>query len=118
MDDENPQRAWHFKQLRWSLHALATAGSPQPSLFPDQVRTPSELAFDFDHWLTVIRTHYEPELTSTQQDALTAISQKLATISRDGAEFDVELWTDAALTTSEHWEDVRRLAAVAVDALV
>jgi hypothetical protein len=114
--DENPQRAWHFKQLRWSLKALATAGSLQPSLFPDQVRTPDELAFDFDHWLTVIRSHYETELTAAQQDALSAISRKLATISRDGAEFDVELWTDAALTTSEHWDDVRRLASLALEA--
>jgi hypothetical protein len=115
--EENPQRAWHFKQLRWSLHALATAGSPQPSLFPDQVRTPDELAFDFDHWLSVIRSHYETELTPAQQDALSAIGGKLATISRDGAEFDVDLWTDAALTSSDHWADVRRLAALALEAL-
>ena len=37
-------------------------------------------------------------------------------MSRDGAEFDADLWTEAALATSEHWADVRRLALSALDA--
>ena len=37
-------------------------------------------------------------------------------MSRDGAEFDLDLWTDAAVAGSEQWTDVRRLAAAALDA--
>ena len=37
-------------------------------------------------------------------------------MSRDGAEFDAELWTDAALTGSVHWAEVRTLAAAALAA--
>jgi hypothetical protein len=37
-------------------------------------------------------------------------------ISREGAEFDLELWTDAALRTSEQWAGVRLLAVAALDA--
>jgi hypothetical protein len=37
-------------------------------------------------------------------------------MSRDGSEFDVDLWTDAALSTSELWADVRRQALAALDA--
>jgi hypothetical protein len=57
----------------------------------------------------------EVAIERSQRDALDAISGKLATISKDGAEFDLELWTDAAMRTSEHWADVRRLAAAALD---
>jgi hypothetical protein len=114
--EESAQRAWHFKQLRWSLQSLATAGSTQPTLFPDHAVTPDDLAFDYDHWASVIRGHYETELSGAEVDALAAIDQKLATISRDGAEFDAELWTEAALTSSEHWADVPRLATAAIEA--
>ena len=114
--EDSAQRAWHFKQLRWSLQSLAAAGSDQRTLFPDHAVAPDDLAFDFDHWASVIRSHYETELFRAEVDALAAIDQKLATMSRDGAEFDAELWTDAALTGSEHWADVRRLASVALEA--
>ncbi len=114
--EENPERSWHFKQLRRSLHALAISGSGQRALFPDLVVKADELALDFDHWLAVIRTNYASDLTRPQADALATIDQKLAIISRDGAEFDVELWTDEALNSSEHWADVRRFAASALEA--
>ena len=114
--EDGAQRAWHFKQLRWSLQSLATAGSDQPTLFPDHVARPDDLAFDYDHWASVIRSEYEAELSRAEVDALAAIDQKLATMTRDGAEFDAELWTEAALTSSEHWADVRRLATLALEA--
>jgi hypothetical protein len=114
--EDGAQRAWHFKQLRWSLQSLATAGSDQRTLFPDHVVKPDDLAFDYDHWAAVIRSQYDTELSSSELDALAAIDQKLATMSRDGAEFDAELWTEAALASSEHWADVRRLAALALEA--
>ena len=37
------------------------------------------------------------------------------TMSRDGAEFDPNLWTDAALSSSPQWDDIRRLAAAALE---
>jgi hypothetical protein len=115
MTDEQLQRAWHFKQLRWSLLALAQADSVQPSLFPEQASKPDDLAFAFDHWANVVRETHGADLSDDQVASLDAIAAKLATMSRDGAEFDVDLWTDAALTTSEHWADVRRLALSALE---
>jgi hypothetical protein len=116
MSEEHALRSWHFRQLRWSLQALAAAGSDQRTLFPDHVVTADELAFDFDHWAGVIRSNYEPDLSRPQAESLGAIDQKLATMSRDGIEFDLELWTEAALSTSEHWSGVRRLATAALEA--
>ena len=114
--EEPPQRAWHFKQLKWSLQALAQAGSPQPSLFPEQAPGPDDLAFGFDHWSSLVRDAYPGDLSAAQVTALDAICKRLATMSRDGSEFDVDLWTDAALSTSELWADVRRQALAALDA--
>ena len=45
------------------------------------------------------------------------LERKLVTMSRDGAEFDAELWTEAALRNSEHWAEVRVLAQSALEAL-
>ena len=58
----------------------------------------------------------DDHLTDIRRSSLHAIAAKLATMSRDGAEFDAELWTEAAMAASEHWADVRRLAAAALDA--
>src|SRR5262245_56261277 len=109
MTISDPERAWHFKELRRSLRGLATAGTDQQVLFPDFVMTADELALDFDHWGCVIRSNYHQELSASQLESLGEIDRKLATMSRDGADFDVELWTDAAMRGSEHWADVRRL---------
>jgi hypothetical protein len=114
--EEAPQRTWHFKQLKWSLQALAQAGSAQPSLFPEQAPGPDDLAFGFDHWSSLVRDAYLGDLSAAQVTALDAICERLTTMSRDGSEFDVDLWTDAALSTSELWADVRRQALVALDA--
>lgn len=116
MPEENALRSWHFRQLRWSLQALAAAGSDQRTLFPDHVVTADELAFDFDHWAGVIGSNYERDLSRRQAESLGAIDRKLATMSREGVEFDLELWTEAALRTSEHWAGVRRLATSALEA--
>ena len=116
MTDDQLQRTWHFKQLKWSLQALAQAGAAQPTLFPEEPPKPGDLAFGFDHWAGVVRDLYGTELTELQAAALDGIAGKLETMSRDGAEFDVELWTDAALATSELWAEVRQLALSALDA--
>jgi hypothetical protein len=115
MTEDDAQRSWHFQQLRQSLHALANAASNQPALFPDSVASADDLAFGYDHWSTLVRGAYGSELTRPQTDALDAIDRKIATMSSDGTEFDVDVWTDAALSTSAHWLDLRQLAAVALE---
>lgn len=113
--EENTLRSWQFRQLKWSLQGLATSGSDQRALFPDYAVKADELALDFDHWASVIRGNYETELSASQAQSLAAIDRQFATMSRDGAEFDLELWTEAAVSTSEYWADVRRLAASALE---
>jgi hypothetical protein len=114
LSDYDPQRTWHFSQLRRSLQRLAAAGSGQPALFPEFASKPDELALEFDHWSSFVRSTYAGTLSGEQDDALAAICRKLATISRDGAEFDVDLWTEAALEASAHWAEVRALAGDAL----
>jgi len=116
MTEDDAQRSWHFKQLRHALHALMLAGSDQPALFPDAAASADDLAFGFDHWSDLVRDSYGADLTRPQTEALDAIERKLATMSKDGDEFDVDVWTDAALSTSDDWADLRRLAAGALEA--
>lgn len=116
MTEDNSQRSWHFKQFRRSLQDLAEAGSDQLALFPDRAARPDELAWAFEHWAAIVRTTCESELSAAQVEALAGLEGKLKTMSRDGAEFGADLWTDAALRHSEHWAEVRALAAAAADA--
>jgi hypothetical protein len=106
----------HFRHLRWALQGLALSGSEQQLLFPDYAASAVNLATDFDQSSVVVRTSYAADLTEGQSAALAAIDAKLTSMSRDGARFDVEIWTDAALETSEDWSDVRRLAVDALEA--
>ena len=114
--DEPLDRDGHLRQLRWSLQALAESGSGQRELFPEAAPGADALALEFDTWAEVVRVNYDADLTPAQRDALDAIERKLETMSRDGAEFDAELWTDAALAGSVHWAEVRELAAAALAA--
>jgi hypothetical protein len=114
--EERLIREDHFRELRWSLQALATTDSLQPALFPEQSMSADELALDFDNSSSIVRERYAPDLSPEQAGALSAIDRKLATMSRDGAEFDAELWTDAAVKTSEPWAEIRRLALAALEA--
>lgn len=108
------ERAEHFRQLRWSLQALAA--SSQPSLFPEWAITPDHLALDFDQSAFRVLAHYGGELDAPQRASLQAIGDLLARMSRDGIDFDADLWSTAALETSEQWTAVRRLAMQALDA--
>ena len=105
-----------LRALRWSLQALANAGSGQPPLFPEQAVSAGELATSVEQASALV-THGEAgDVTEAQRAALAAISARFATLSRDEAEFGVELWTEAAVATSEQWVEVRRLAMDALEA--
>jgi len=99
-----------------SLKALASEPSDQLALFPESITKAGDLAARFDERLRAVRDDFTGELTREQIDALETLSARLATISRDGLEFDPDLWTDEALRTSVHWRDVRALARAALDA--
>jgi hypothetical protein len=110
------ERSWHFKQLRRSLERLAASADDRNVLFPDLVMTADELALDFDHWAAFVCDAHGGELTAAQRAAMDALGQAFTRMSRDASEFDADVWSDAALKTSEHWASVRRLACAALDA--
>jgi len=110
---DDAQRDSCLTQLTASLRALASEPSDQLALFPDSVRA-DDLASRFDDARAVF-SEYESRLSRQQLDALAALTERLATISRDGAEFDPGLWTDEAVRTSVHWRDVRALASAALE---
>lgn len=114
--DAERRRAWHFKQLKWSVQALKLRVPEQLVLFPDIVSSARDLALEFDHWAEVIWENYGQELTEPQMTALRTLEGKLRTMSHDGAEFDADLWTDVGLRGNLHWDEVRGLAAEVLDA--
>jgi hypothetical protein len=109
-DSEDPLR-----ELIHVIRRLAAAGSGQPTLFPDENVSAGELVRAFDQRALAVRDSYDDRLSPSQLESLTALEKKLSTMSRDGAEFDADIWTDEAVRTSEHWAEVRSLAAAALD---
>jgi hypothetical protein len=105
-----------LRELTRAIRRLAAAGSGQPALFPDDNISAIELVRDFDQRASVVREVGDDQLSPSQLDSLALLEQKLSTMSRDGAEFDADIWTDEAVRTSEQWADVRNLAASALDA--
>jgi hypothetical protein len=105
-----------LRQLRWALQALALSGSEQQLLFPDYTPTAVNLATDFDQSCAAARENHSDDLSPRQSEALAAIESKLADMSRDDARFDVDIWSDGALGTSDDWREVRRLATEALEA--
>lgn len=116
MNTDDPERESHFQQLRRSLQALAASASVQRSLFPESVVTADELARDFDHWVEVIRSNYEDELDDEQRRSLLTIDAAFATMERDGTELDADVWSEAAVRTSDAWVSLRLLAGEALRA--
>jgi len=109
-DSEDPVR-----ELMQVIRRLAAAGSGQPALFPDDHVSAAELVRDFDQRTLAVRNFDDDRLSPSQIESLTALEKKLSTMSRDGSEFDADIWTDEAVRTSEHWAEVRMLAAAALD---
>jgi len=114
--DDEPVPGAQMRALRWSLQGLANAGSGQAPLFPEQAVSPGELATSFEQAAALV-THGEAgDINERQRSALEAISERFETLTRDEAEFGVELWTEAAVASSEQWAEVRRLAMDALEA--
>jgi hypothetical protein len=105
-----------FRQLTETLRALASEPSNQLALFPDSVSRADDLAARFDDTLRAVSEDYASELSRNQAELLAQLNDRFATMSRDGADFDADLWTDEAIRTSVHWRDVRALAAAALAA--
>ena len=103
-----------LRELMHVIRQLADAGSGQPTLFPDENVSAGTLVRAFDQRALAIRDSYDGRLSSTQLESLTALEKKLSTMSRDGAEFDADIWTDEAVRTSDDWAEVRDLAAAAL----
>jgi hypothetical protein len=106
-----------FRELILVIRRLASAGSGQPALFPDVNVSATDLVRDFDQRLSVVREDSEDQLSSRQVESLNLLGQKLSTMSRDGAEFDADIWTDEAVRSSPDWAEVRTLAEAALDEL-
>ncbi len=104
-----------LRELMHAIRRLAAAGSGQPTLFPDENVSAADLVRDFDQRALAVRDSYDDRLSPSQLETLTALEKKLSTMSRDGAEFDADMWTDDALRTSEQWAEVRNLAAATLD---
>src|SRR5262245_44591196 len=104
-----------FDELAASLKALASEPSDQLALFPESITKAGDLAVRFEDSLRAVREDFLGALSRAQADALDALSVRLTIISRDGAEFDADVWTDEAVRTSAHWRDVRALAQAALD---
>jgi hypothetical protein len=104
-----------LRELMHVIRQLADAGSGQPALFPDENVSTGELVRAFDQRALAVRDSYDDRLSSSQLESLTALEKKLSTMSRDGAEFDADIWTDEAVRTSVDWAEVRTLAAAALE---
>ena len=105
-----------FRQLTETLRALASEPSDQLALFPDSVTRAGDLVVRFDDSFRALAEDYASELSRSQADVLDRLKHQFATMSRDGAEFDADLWTDEAIRTSVHWREVRALAGAALAA--
>jgi hypothetical protein len=117
MTEPDPRRAWHLRQLARCLQSLAAADGSQAPLFPGWAKSPADLAFDFDHWASVVRSNYDEELTGDQRRALAALEAAFAAMSRESADFDLDIWTEPALATDPRWAEVRRLAGAALEVM-
>lgn len=113
---DNEVRGSSFRELTDSLKALASEPTDQLALFPDSAIEVGDLVARFDDSLRAVSEDHEGNLSRSQIDALRALSDRIAAISRDGSEFDAELWTEQAVRTSAHWREVRQLASAALNA--
>lgn len=104
-------------RLERCLEALTATGTEQQPLFPEEDTAPQTVAAEFDRAYATVQRIAADLLTPEQSDAITRVAEKLLTISRDGSELDADLWTEGAAQTSMHWQEVRTLAAAALEVI-
>ena len=114
MTESRESGQWQGQQLCHAVQALACPAETQVTLYPSFVCKCDELALDFD---ASLRSAPLNTLTNEQQHSLRALDHKLKAMSRGGRNYRDELWFDeSSLCSSPHWEDVRALALVVLDA--
>jgi len=101
-----------FERLKHSVQLLASQAEIQLRLLPEFVCKADELALEFDHWREVTLDNYGNDLTPDQASGITALDEKLSSLTNDGAQH----WTDDAIRFSSDWQIVRRLAARVLEA--
>ena len=101
-------------QFRWSLQALAANAEVQRSLFPGFVCKAEELALDFGQWSEVALRYFEVEDSGEHIEAIRTLDQRLDAMGLQGVEFDEALWREEALEDRPQWEEVRKLAKLAL----
>ena len=105
-----------FRRLKRSLEALAALQAAQPALFPEAVANADELVLNFQNSAAGLRAREDVDLSAPQVSALAALDDQIATMSRLAAEVDADMWSQEALRSDENWEQMRRLAAEALNA--
>lgn len=95
-----------FRKLKWIVQALASAAPDQIKLFPGFVNVADELALIWEDVLNDLG-NLARELPKSVILSVNKLDDKILSISGSG---NAQLWTEAALYESSHWEDIRALA--------
>jgi hypothetical protein len=106
----DPNRPGIFEHTKEALQLLACPAQLQIRLLPEFVSVADELALDFNHWQSILLSNFSSELTQQQIAHLTAIDGEFDQLSREGARYDPEFWTNDALQTSSKWNSLRQMA--------
>ena len=99
-----------LERLKHSLQLLAAPVEQQLLLLPSYICRADELALEFSHWYEVVLDNYRVEMTGEQLSSLAAIDQEFELLTRAGK----ENWTEASLRSSTEWQNLRILAARAL----
>jgi hypothetical protein len=110
-----PDRAQALQELCWSIQALALPAADQLALYPDFTCKADELALDFDTWQAVVQGNFGDSLSESQRVGLDTINDRFISLSRNGANYYPDFWTESALFNDANWVEVRRLAHAALD---
>jgi len=99
--------------LRSAVQGLALPPQAESHQNPTETRRPDELAHEFDDHYSAFVSNAVELPTEKQLLALQALDSALTAMS--GPESSA-LWTEVAVKTHSSWREVRRLAAVVLEA--
>jgi len=105
------QKAAIIERLKESVQLLALPPEVQLQHLPSHVCKADELALDFDQWREVALGNYANDFTAQQLSWLNALDDRLNSLTDAGKQY----WTDDAVRTSPHWNEVRYLAGQVLD---